>query len=316
MSTHAGANTSQTSRHLRPVVKPATLIIAALLVALLLALGSSYFIEPRQLVVNAQDLPVRGLDPAFDGLKIVAISDIHGGSNYVTEDRIRQIVQIANEQRPDLIVLLGDYVTQGYSIGTPIGKRRLAMPMSTIADALTGLHARLGVYAVLGNHDGWYNDRDVARELSRAGCTVLQNEVATIEVNGKRLRILGLKDHLELAPRWTQISADAKQFLGDEKGQIIVLEHSPDILPTITGDLSISPDLRLILAAHTHGGQVKLPFIGAPVVPSSYGQKYLAGHIRENGVDMFVTTGIGTSVLPFRFMVPPEIAVLTLRTDQ
>jgi len=125
-----------------------------------------------------------------------------------------------------------------------------------------------------------------------------------------------MKDHLELAPHWGQISADTKKMLADGEGQIILLEHSPDILPTVTGENSISPDLRLILAAHTHGGQVWMPFIGAPVVPSSYGQKYLSGHLRENGVDMFVTTGIGTSVLPFRFLVPPEIAVLTLRSEQ
>ena len=80
----------------------------------------------------------------------------------------------------------------------------------------------------------------------------------------------------------------------------------------ITGDLLISPDLKLILAAHTHGGQVWLPVLGSPVVPSSYGQKYAYGHVRDAGVDMFVTTGIGTSILPFRFLVPPEIALITL----
>jgi len=300
---------------LKAVSKPLTLLVAVLAIGLALLLAYSYFIEPRKLVVNAQELPVKGLDPAFDGLKIVAIGDIHGGSNYVTEERIREIVRLTNEQQPDLIVLLGDYVTQGYSF-TRVRERQLKMPMKTVADALSGLHARFGVYAILGNHDGWYNDGVVASELRRAGCIVLQNEVASIEVNGRPLRLLGLKDHLELAPRWTQVSADAKQLLDDGEGQIIVLEHSPDILPTITGDLSISPDLRLILAAHTHGGQVWLPVIGAPIVPSSYGQKYLAGHVRENDVDMFVTTGIGTSVLPFRFLVPPEIAVLTLRSEQ
>ncbi|HEY2866027.1 MAG TPA: hypothetical protein VGJ02_02950, partial [Pyrinomonadaceae bacterium] len=98
-------------------------------------------------------------------------------------------------------------------------------------------------------------------------------------------------------------------------GPIIALEHSPDVLPIITGDYSISPDLKLMLAAHTHGGQVWLPLIGSPIVPSSYGQKYARGHVRDNGVDMFVTTGVGTSILPFRFMVPPEIAVLTLQSD-
>ncbi|HYJ92153.1 MAG TPA: hypothetical protein VEV84_12645, partial [Pyrinomonadaceae bacterium] len=81
-------------------------------------------------------------------------------------------------------------------------------------------------------------------------------------------------------------------------------------------DLLISPDLKLMLAAHTHGGQVWLPLIGSPIVPSSYGQKYAYGHVQENGVDMFVTPGIGTSILPFRFMVPPEIAVLTIKSDR
>ena len=300
---------------MKAIARPLKITVAALAVAVVLLLAYAYFVEPRKLVVNIQDVPVKGLDPAFDGLKIVAIGDIHGGSNYVTEDRIREIVRLTNEQQPDLIVLLGDYVSQGYSV-EPLRDHKLKMSMKTVADNLSGLRAKLGVYAVLGNHDGWFDDDVVARELKRIGCIVLQNEVASVEVNGKRLRLVGLRDHLELAPRWSEISADAKEFLGDSEGQIILLEHSPDILPGVTTQNSISPDLRLILAAHTHGGQVWLPFIGAPVVPSSYGQKYLAGHVRENGVDMFVTTGIGTSVLPFRFLVPPEIAVLTLRSEQ
>ncbi|MBV9241283.1 MAG: metallophosphoesterase [Acidobacteria bacterium] len=300
---------------MKALLTPKKLILATLAVAALLCLAYGYFVEPRELVVNIQDLPVQGLDPAFDGLKIVAIGDIHGGSNYVTEETIREVVARSNEQQPDVVVLLGDYVTQGYSLGTVPGRRKLKMPIGTIADCLSGLRAKYGVYAVLGNHDGWYGDGKIAAELRRAGITVLQNEVAGLDINGKRLNLVGFKDHLKLAPRWMQISQDAKEFLKDTQGQIIVLEHSPDILPTITGDLSISPDLKLILAAHTHGGQIRFPIIGAPFVPSSYGQKYLAGHIRENGVDMFVTTGIGTSVLPFRFLVPPEIAVLTLRSQ-
>jgi predicted MPP superfamily phosphohydrolase len=95
-------------------------------------------------------------------------------------------------------------------------------------------------------------------------------------------------------------------------GDIILLEHSPDILQVVSGAFSISPQLRLMLAAHTHGGQVWLPILGTPVVPSGYGQKYVHGHVLDNNVDMFVTSGVGTSVLPFRFMVPPEIAVLTI----
>ena len=97
---------------------------------------------------------------------------------------------------------------------------------------------------------------------------------------------------------------------------VIVLEHSPDILTVVAGEYSISPDLRLILAAHTHGGQVWLPVLGRLIIPSGFGQKYAYGHIFDKGVDMFVTSGIGTSVLPLRFMVPPEIAVLTIRREE
>ena len=100
-----------------------------------------------------------------------------------------------------------------------------------------------------------------------------------------------------------------------KSGDLIVLEHSPDVFPWITQEYPISKDLKLFLAAHTHGGQVWFPVLGSLVVPSSYGQKYAYGHIKENDVDMFVTTGIGTSILPIRFLVPPEIAVLTIESE-
>jgi uncharacterized protein len=118
---------------------------------------------------------------------------------------------------------------------------------------------------------------------------------------------------MKLAGGWLRISADSKQYLNTTgTGDIIVLQHSPDILPVIAGEYSISPDLRLILAAHTHGGQIRFPIVGSLVVPSGFGQKYARGHIFDKGVDMFVTSGIGTSVLPLRFMIPPEIVVLTI----
>jgi predicted MPP superfamily phosphohydrolase len=293
-----------------PSLRVRSLILVTFTAALAVVLAYGFFIEPRRLVINAQELPVQGLDPAFDGLKIAAIGDIHGGTNYVTEERLREIVRLTNEQHPDLIVLLGDYV------GHDPGISRITMPMRTVAEGLAGFQAPYGVFAVLGNHDGWYGDSTVAAELRRVGIKVLQNEVASLDINGKPLRILGLKDHMELAPRWYKMSADVKQILEGSDGQIIVLEHSPDVVPQLTGDELISPDLKLVLAAHTHGGQVWLPLIGSPIVPSSYGQKYRAGHIRDRDVDIFVTTGIGTSMLPFRFLVPPEIAILTLREER
>ena len=119
-----------------------------------------------------------------------------------------------------------------------------------------------------------------------------------------------MTDHLSLKGGWLRTSAEAKENLSTTTGDVIVLQHGPDILPVIAGEYSISPELRLILAAHTHGGQVRFPILGPPMVPSGYGQKYARGHVKDKNVDMFVTTGIGCSILPFRFMVPPEIAVV------
>ncbi|CAN5244566.1 metallophosphoesterase [soil metagenome] len=295
--------------------RPTPIFVGIILLCTIAAslLAYSYFIEPSRLVVRDSVIAIPGLDPAIEGMKIVLISDIHGGSNDVTFDRLREVVARANEQEADLIFLLGDYVSEGTSIQPP-SEDGLKMSMTLIANGLAGLTAKLGVFAVLGNHDGGFGDSRVSSELERVGIRVLENEVAVVDVNGRPLRILGFRDHLKLAPRWKHISSDAQKLLeqaGD--GDLIALQHSPDIIPEITGAKLISPKLRLVLAGHTHGGQIWLPIFGRAIIPSSYGQKYAYGHIRENGIDIFVTSGIGTSLLPLRFLVPPEIAVLTLR---
>jgi hypothetical protein len=290
-------------------------IIAAVLAFGLLCVAYGYFVEPQRLVVVDATVRINGWNPAFDGFRIVMLSDIHGGSNGVTQDKLREIVARVNEQNADLVVMLGDYVSQDRT-DEPIQYRPLKMQMSEIADGLAGMQAKHGVMCVLGNHDGYSGDEAIAAEFERIGYRVLQNEIQPIVRNGATLRILGLKDHLKLTDGWSRTSAEVKELIRTSgSGDVVILEHSPDTLQTVTGYLSVGPELKLFLAGHTHGGQVWFPILGTPVIPSSFGQKYTRGHIKDNGVDMYVTSGIGESMLPFRFMVPPEIVVLTVRSE-
>ncbi len=293
-------------------MKKPLFLIAVVAVIGLLCVAYGYFIEPNRLIVRRETLKIKGWNPAFDNFKIAAISDIHGGSNGVTAEKIRRVVAETNAENPDLIVLLGDYVSEERE-----DHINLKMPMAEVADNLRGFQAKYGVYAVLGNHDGWYGDNKVAPELRRVGIKTLENEMALIERgDGEKIRLLGLKDHLAVRS-WNGFADDIRRVIqsNEQNGDIIVLEHSPDILPIITQGTPDLSRLKLVLNGHTHGGQIWLPVIGAPIIPSSYGQKFAQGHVLDQNVDIFITAGIGTSILPFRFLVPPEIALLTINAE-
>jgi len=267
--------------------------VLVLLLAVFLAIWS-VLIEPNRLVLHQEMIKIDGWPKELNGLRIAVISDIHTGGPFIDENKLHDIVAKTNALHPDLIVLLGDYMS-----GNNWHSHRVEPEVT--AAMLKTLQAPLGVFAVLGNHDWWYDGKKVRLGFEQNGIRVLEDEAVELNWQGKSFWLTGLAD---LWTRPQHISETIAKTPSD--ATVIAITHNPDIFPEVPQRVS------LLLAGHTHGGQVNLPFIGTPIVPSDYGPKYTAGHVIENGHHLFVTTGIGISILPVRFRVPPEIVLLTL----
>ncbi len=253
------------------------------------------FIEPSRLIVHQETIQIDNLPKELSGLRIALIADIHSGGPFIDDNKLRQIVELTNQQNPDLIVLLGDYMS-------PNSWHSQRVEPEVTAAAMKNLHAPLGVYAVLGNHDWWYNGGKVRRAFEANGIPVLDDEVAEVKWQNGSFWLVGLADFWTRPQHVSETRAKVPQ-----DAPVIAITHNPDVFP------GLPQSVPLLLTAHTHGGQVNLPLIGTPIVPSRFGRKYTAGHVFENGHHMFVTTGIGTSILPIRFRVPPEIVILTIK---
>jgi predicted MPP superfamily phosphohydrolase len=291
-----GVDEVLTKQQMRTILKNRLRIIIAVTLLVVVSLAVwSVLIEPNRLVLHAETITLPHWPTAMNGFKIAAIGDIHTGSPFIDTAKLRQIVALTNSQQPDLIVLLGDYMVRDRAFQTEIDPE-------VTAGALQGLHAPLGVYAVLGNHDWWFDGERVRRAFENAGIKVLDNQVAEVHKGNQSVWLVGIAD------AWTRPQDIVGTFNQVPPGAVsIALTHNPDTFTRLPSSA------HLVLAAHTHGGQVNLPLLGRLVVPSDYGQRYAAGHVEEDGKNLFVTTGIGTSVFPVRFRVPPEVAVLTLR---
>jgi len=285
-------------------LKRIVLVVLGIALTIGLIAAYAYFVEPRQFVVVEAHLTVPNMDPTLDGFRVVAISDIHAGSNYAPLERLRLVVEKANEQNADLIVLLGDYVSEarrGRNRDAAAGTdgTELKIPVETIADNLQGFKARYGVYAVIGNHDWYHNEQKVHRELERVGIDVLDNEIADVKVGDTIVHLWGIEDF------WKNRRVPREPFdqLPDKRN-VIVITHNPDSLLTAPNGVSI------MLAGHSHGGQLNFPFFGPRATVND--PRFMRGHAEVDGKHVYVTSGVGTSVIPFRWRVPPEIAVVTL----
>lgn len=272
-----------------------TIIAIILLIGLLVFWG--FLIEPGLLVVRQQTIQIENWPSELNGLKVAVLSDIHVDDWFVNKRKVRTIVERTNQLQPELIVILGDYMS-----GDGMVRRRVEPRV--FAPILRDLRAPLGVYSVLGNHDSWYDVNKLRQELEQNSIKVLENETAQVNARNRSLWLVGLAD---LWTRPQKINETIEQVPQGEP--IIALAHNPDIFPKLPSHVP------LLIAGHTHGGQVRFPIIGSVVESTRLGDRYSRGHIFENNRHLFVTTGIGTSILPVRFGATPEIVLLTISTQ-
>jgi predicted MPP superfamily phosphohydrolase len=243
--------------------------------------GMAY--ERHRVGLTEAILPVSGLAPPLDGLRIALLTDVHH-SRLVPADDVQAAVALAIAAHPDVVVLGGDYVT--------FGDRAFVGPA---ADLLGPLHAPHGVFAILGNHD---DDRDMPAALARKGFTVLKDQRTNVTIRGEELEVAGIRF-------WTRRATDVARVLRGARGTTLLLAHDPRRLTE-----AAALNVPAVLSGHTHGGQVVLPGVGM-VVKNRF--PVVAGLGHRDNTSMFVSRGIGTVYVPVRINCPPEVALITLR---
>jgi hypothetical protein len=245
--------------------------------------------EAYEPVIRRVPIPVKALKPALEEFRIVQMTDFHMYP-YTTSALVRESVELANSLNPDLAVLTGDYVW------------RIREGAEDLAAILSGLNARYGVYAVLGNHDIWLDVDLVMQAFRRNRLPMLVNQGVPITVGNASLYLAGLDDGWSGNP-------DLKTTMeGAPPGApVILLYHEPDLADQVSTD----PRLTLQLAGHTHGGQVRFPVRGPLILPY-LGRKYDYGLYQVNEMWLYTNPGIGMISVPYRYNCPPEVTEFTL----
>lgn len=250
------------------------------------AANHGFVYERRQFEVTHETLAVSGLSPALAGLRVGFLTDLHR-SDMVTRDMAAAAVDLLMAQRPDIIMLGGDYVTWGG------GRNRYYV--GAAAEALAPLSAPHGIFAVLGNHD---DAREMPAALAARGIVVLKDARTEIQVRGEALHIAGIQ-------YWTRKVVDIERVIRGAVGNLVLLAHTPSRLIEAT-----ALGIPLVLSGHTHGGQIVLPGLGA-VAAREF--PVVAGAAQREATTIFVSRGVGTVYVPVRINCPPEVAVLTLQ---
>jgi predicted MPP superfamily phosphohydrolase len=275
---------------------------AGIVAASLVTTAGYAAIEPEGLVVTRYALTPSGW-PADRKLSIAVISDLHAGGPDMLLPHVRHVVDTANQLRPDLVVLLGDFIAR-YKFAS------IRVEDLLWAAELARLRAPLGTWAILGNHDWWYDLRGVRSALADVRIPLLENDAVLLGAPGQKFWLAGIGDQLahplghgrfrgidDLPGTLARVRTD---------DPVVLLVHEPDIFPRVPVRVALT------LAGHTHGGQIRLPLIWPAFVPSKYGARYAYGHVVENNRHMIVSGGLGTSTIPARLGVPPEVVHIEL----
>ncbi len=259
-------------------------------------------VERHWIEITRHDVLIPGLSAAFDGFRVAQLSDIHM-DEYTEPFFVRAAVSRINSLNPDAVFLTGDFVSAG------LAPRKFAIGAGwQCANLLNALTCRER-YAVLGNHDMMVDAREVTEALRANGVTVLRNGCIPVERPGGRFWLCGIGDPVAGHPHPDEAVPPSIRNVAHEP--IVLLCHAPDYADQLLM-LPAGQAVSLMLTGHTHGGQVRLPLVGALALPIM-GKKYVEGWFRLGQMQLYVNRGLGTVGVPFRFNCPPEISLLTLR---
>jgi uncharacterized protein len=250
-------------------------------------------IEPNWIEIVPLQLAIPNLDRAFDNFKLVQISDLHS-NKFMSQERLARIIRLVNQQQPDAIAITGDFITKGSHFDE-----------EQLKSILSQLHSKSVTLAVLGNHDHWMTRTDRLKQVLWSSKIVnLDNEVYLVERQGKKLAFAGLDD-----PYWGR--PDLRKTIAQLPDGIpaVLLVHEPDYIE----QSAKTHKFALQLSGHSHGGQVRLPFLNPLVLPRG-GEKYFAGLNQVEDTITYTNRGLGMTNLPIRFGSRPEITVFTLHS--
>ena len=257
------------------------------------SLVNGFWIEPGELSVTRKDLGSRKLPPALDGLRVALLSDFHFRPDQ-DAGLLEKVVAEVRRENPDLIALTGDFMSGDPGVVAPMLRQ------------LQTLRAAHGIFAVMGNHDGWNaSPAGLRRQFEKAGISFLINQHSLLSIRGESLAVAGT-DFV-----WLGRPDPGKTLKGiPAHTPVVALVHEPDYFDT----LRARRDILLQLSGHTHGGQCRVPLIDYAPKTVKHGSNYVYGGFTRGDSNLFVTRGVGTTGPRVRFACPPELAILTLRS--